>query len=121
MDGLPQNFDDLLSFLKIRATQQINDDFIASEYALRKCLRLLLDVENDDGGAWNWDCFLIFLNECSHKLVGFLALMDHEMIVTHLFKEAMADETVDAGDEDALTAIHFLHVVCIVEMLLIET
>ena len=105
VDWLSQDLDDLLGFFEISTAQQVNDDLVTPQYALSECLWLLLDVEYSYGRAWNWDCVFIFLNKCSHEFVRFSCLVDDKVIVTHLFKDAMSNETVDSTDDDTLVFV----------------
>ena len=108
VDRLSQDLDNLLSFFKISATQQVDDNLIAPQYTLSECLWLLLDVKHGDGRAGDWDCAFILLNECTHEFVRLLCLVDDKVIVTHLLEETMSDETVDSGDEDTFVLIPVL-------------
>lgn len=107
MEGLSQDLNNLLGFVQISSTDEVDDDTIGSDDALAKFLGLTLAVHNLDLLVGGGHGVGVLADHSAGELVALLVCSEALMVVTHLLEKSVADQAVHSRDEDSL-AIRFV-------------
>ena len=109
MQGLSQGLDDFLGLVQVCTAQQVDDDAVSGEQRLSKGLWLALAVEELDLLVGRWNNVSVALDHRTAKLVRLLTRPQRCMVVTHHLEQGVANQTVDARDEDSLALFDLWH------------
>ena len=105
MERLPQDLNYLLCLVEISAANQVNDDVVGTQDGLTEGLRLAIALNDLDLFVGRGNRTGVSRDDRTRELVRLLAGAEGHMVVTHLLEEGVADQAVNARDEDPLALL----------------
>ena len=109
MQRLSQNFDNSFSLSWVSAAHEIENYDVRCQHTLCEGLGFGNHFKLSDGIAGDRHGKGIFLDHCAEELVGLSSGLYHNIIVTHLLEQALANQTVAAGYQNALAFVLWLN------------
>ena len=105
MERLPQDLNYLLCLVEISAANQVNDDVVGTQDGLTEGLGLAIALNDLDLLIGRGHRIGVSRDDRTRELVRLLAGAEGHMVVTHLLEESVADQAVNARDEDPLALL----------------
>jgi hypothetical protein len=102
VQGLSKNFDNGFSLSWVSAAHKIENYDVRGQHTLCEGLGLDNHFKLSDRVAGDRHGRGIFLDHCAEELVSFTSGLNHNIVVTHLLEQALANQTVAAGYQNAL-------------------
>ena len=109
MKRLSEDLDNLLSLVKVGATDQVNDNMVSTDHRLAKGLGLFLVINDLDQLVRGRNDGCILLDHSACEFVALFAVTDSLVIVSHALEQGVSDQTVDSREEDSLAFFRLRH------------
>lgn len=107
-----QRLEDGLRLVKVRVELgEVQDDEVGIAHLFDEGLRLFLVVDDLDGvrGTWTDEAASGHLVQSTEEAVRRLILLNAHVVVAQLLKQALAEQRVDAGEEESLGRLDVAH------------